>query len=49
MMTVNVTNTFDGSGLPSGEAFTYPHTFDEPIPIPVKYSYKATRISHGKI
>ena len=49
MMTVNVTNTFDGSGLPSGEAFTYPHTFDEPIPIHVKYSYKATRISDGKI
>lgn len=49
MMTIDVAKTFDGSGLPSGESFTYPHTFDEPIPLSFKYSYKATRISDGKI
>lgn len=49
MLTFSVENTFDGSTLPDGSDFTYPHTFDEPIPFSVKYSYKASRISDGKI
>ena len=48
LMPFSVSNTFDGTTVPNAEDFTFPYTFDEPIPFSFEMILDATRISDGK-